>query len=144
MEMDKLDKVALLARSRENEAANALQRDKQALVDSNQRLEQLKDFKEEYELRLQTLAGGGIDARRLADYRRFLASLNDAINVQDQEVGRGQERVQTSQEEFVDKSLRRGNVDELIGRSRAARAVEEARREQKAVDEGIAARFRSE
>mgnify|MGYP003109664296 FL=1 len=144
MELDKLDKVALLARSRENEAANALQRDKQALVDSNQRLEQLKGFKEEYELRLQTLAGSGIDARRLADYRRFLAGLNDAINVQDQEVGRGQERVQTSQEEFVDKSLRRGNVDELIGRSRAARAVEEARREQKAVDEGIAARFRSE
>ena len=104
----------------------------------------MKGFKEEYELRLQTLAGSGIDARRLADYRRFLAGLNDAINVQDQEVGRGQERVQTSQEEFVDKSLRRGNVDELIGRSRAARAVEEARREQKAVDEGIAARFRSE
>lgn len=141
MELDKLDKVALLARSRENEAANALQRNKQALVDSSQRLEQLKGFKQEYEHRLQAMAGSGMDARQLADYRRFLASLNDAIDVQGQEVGRGEERVQASHEEFVDKSLRRGNVDELIGRSRAAQAVEEARREQKATDEGTLARF---
>jgi flagellar FliJ protein len=136
MDLDKLDKVALLARSKESAAASQLHREKQALQTSSSRLEQLETFKNEYETRLASLARSGMDARQLADYRRFLAGINDAIRIQGEEVDRGQERVETSREAFVDRSLRRGNVDELIGRSRAALAADQARKEQRVADEG--------
>jgi flagellar FliJ protein len=144
MDLDKLDKVALLARSKETAAASALHRQQAQLQSSSHRLEQLESFKAEYELKLESLARTGMDARQLVAYRRFLAGLNDAIRLQGEEVDRSQERVEASRETFVDHSLRRGNVDELIGRSRAARAAEEARREQRATDEDTLARRRPE
>ena len=141
MDVDKLDKVALLARSKENAAATELHRQRQALQTSNSRLEQLESFKTEYESRLESLSRSGMDARQLADYRRFLAGLNDAIRIQGEEVDRGQERVDASREAYVDRNLRRGNVDELIGRSRAALATDEARKEQRIADEGALDRY---
>jgi flagellar FliJ protein len=82
------------------------------------------------------MAREGIDARRLADYRRFLLSLNDAINTQGREITRGEQAVQSSRDEFRDRSLRRGSVDELISRGRATLMLEESRREQRLSDEG--------
>ncbi len=144
MDLDKLDKVALLARSRETAAASALQRQQQELQSSNSRLEQLQTFKSEYEARLQAMSSSGMDARQLADYRRFLAGLNDAIRLQGDEVDRSQARVDESREAFVDRSLRRGNVDELIGRSRVAQALDDARREQRLADDDSLSRHRNE
>ncbi len=144
MDLDKLDKVALLARSRETAAASALQRQQQELQSSNSRLEQLQTFKNEYEARLHAMSSSGMDARQLADYRRFLAGLNDAIRLQGDEVDRSQARVDESRETFVDRSLRRGNVDELIGRSRVAQALDDARREQRLADDDSLSRHRNE
>lgn len=144
MDLDKLDKVALVARSRESSAANALQRQQQELQTSSSRLEQLQTFKNEYEARLQAMSSSGMDARQLADYRRFLAGLNDAIRVQGDEVDRGQERVDASRETFIDRSLHRGNVDELIGRSRVAQALDDARREQRLADDDSLTRHRDD
>ncbi|MEM1187741.1 MAG: flagellar export protein FliJ [Pseudomonadota bacterium] len=144
MDLDKLDKVALVARSRESSAASALQRQQQELQSSSSRLEQLQTFKNEYEARLQAMSSSGMDARQLADYRRFLAGLNDAIRVQGDEVDRGQERVDASRESYIDRSLHRGNVDELIGRSRVAQALDDARREQRLADDDSLARRREE
>jgi len=144
VDLDKLDKVALLARSKESAAASALHREQQNLQTSNSRLEQLETFKSEYETRLAAISEAGMDARQLADYRRFLSGLNDAIKMQSVEVDRGQQRVDASREEYVDRSLRRGNVDELIGRSRAALAVDEARKEQRLADESSMVRYRRE
>ena len=140
MEIDKLDKVALLAHSQENRAATTLQRNQQALNASSARLQQLESFKSEYEQRLDTMAKAGMDARQLADYRRFLAGLNDAIQLQGQEVSRGQDEVKSSRDSYVDRSLRRGSVDELISRGRAAQAIEDARREQRRTDDSTLAR----
>ena len=90
------------------------------------------------------MSSSGMDARQLADYRRFLAGLNDAIRLQGDEVDRSQARVDESREAFVDRSLRRGNVDELIGRSRVAQALDDARREQRLADDDSLSRHRNE
>lgn len=141
MQLDKLDKVALLARSRETAAATDLHRRQRDLHSSSARLEQLLSFKSEYEERLGALARSGIDARQLAGYRRFLGSLNDAIRAQGEDVDRSRDRVDASRDAYVDRSLRRGSVDELISRGRAALAAADARREQRASDESALARY---
>jgi len=141
MQIDKLDKVAMLARSRETAAATELNRRQQDLHSSSQRLDQLLSFKSEYEARLEAMARSGMDARQLADYRRFLGSLNDAIRTQSEDVDRSRDRVDASRDTYIDRSLRRGSVDELISRSRAALAADEARREQRISDENAIARY---
>jgi flagellar FliJ protein len=135
MELDKLDKVAMLARSEENRAAGTLHKSQQALDESAARLSQLEQFKREYEQRLEAIASSGIDARQLVDYRKFLHNLNDAINVQDKEIHRGESELELSREALVDRSLRRSTVDELISRGRVALQQEASKREQRHSDE---------
>ena len=115
MELDKLDKVAMLARSQESRAAGTFQRSQQALDQSAARRTQLEQFKQEYEQKLQAMGSAGMDARQLADYRLFLKNLNDAIHVQDQDVNRSAADLESSREALVDRSLRRSSVE--IGRA---------------------------
>jgi len=135
MQLDKLDKVAMLARTQENRAAGTLQKNRQSLDQSTARLSQLEQFRREYEDRLDARSREGIDARQLAEYRRFLCNLNNAISVQGDEIAQSETAVQSSQSEYVERSLRRGNLDELISRGRAALSLEEDRREQRLSDE---------
>lgn len=135
MELDKLDKVAMLARSQENRAAGTFQRSQQALDQSAARRTQLEQFKAEYEQRLQAMGRAGMDARQLADYRLFLSNLNDAIHLQDQDVSRSAAELESSREALVDRSLRRSSVDELVHRGRLNLLREGDKQEQQLSDE---------
>lgn len=135
MDLEKLDKVATLARSEESRAAGVMQQNRQTLEQSNARLAQLNSFKGEYEERLSSLASKGIDARRLADYRSFLSKLDEAISMLEQEIGRHESELRSSRDAYVQRSTRRSSVDELIQRGRLALAQAEGRREQRANDE---------
>lgn len=135
MELDKLDKVAMLARSQENRAAGTMQRSQQALDQSAARRSQLEQFKLEYEQRLQAMGSAGMDARQLADYRLFLSNLNDAINLQDQDVNRSEAELESNREALVDRSLRRSSVDELVNRGRLNLLRQGDKQEQRHSDE---------
>lgn len=143
MELDKLDKVAMLARSQENRAAGTLQRSQQALDQSAARRTQLEEFKREYEQRLEAMGSAGMDARQLADYRLFLSNLNDAINLQDQDVARSEAELESHREALVDRSLRRSSVDELINRGRLNLLRQDDKLEQQRSDELSLQRYES-
>jgi flagellar FliJ protein len=144
MELDKLDKVALLARSAENRAAGALQEGRRQLQRSNGQLTQLEQFKIEYEQRLEVLAQDGMEARQLQDYRRFLANLNAAIDRQGQEVARDEASIVEQREAYVDRSVRRESLDMLLERGRAMLLRDQERREQRDSDERALRYHRSE
>lgn len=135
MNADQLDKVAFVARTEENKAAGALQQKRQAVEQSQQRLGQLEAFRQEYENRLQGMASSGMDARQLADYRHFLVGLNQAIVQQGNEVTRGEAQVSESREDLLDRSLRRGSLDELVSRTRVSLQQDLERKEQRLSDE---------
>lgn len=135
MELDKLDTVAMLARSAENEAAGQLEQGRQRLQNTNSQLGQLETFKREYEARLERLAEGGMAARQLQDYRRFLANLSAAIDRQGSEVTRAEEALKEDREQFVERSIRRESLDMLIARGRKMLLEQEDRREQRNADE---------
>ena len=135
MNPGQLDKVALVAQAEQNKAAATHQRQQAALSASRERLGQLEQFRAEYEARLEAMAGAGMDARQLADYRRFLASLNDAILRQGDEVARDETGVTQTREALQARSLRRDSVDQLVERTRAALLMADERREQRLSDE---------
>jgi flagellar FliJ protein len=135
MELDKLDAVAMLARSQENAAAGKLEQGRSRLAQSNSQLSQLEAFKLEYEQRLATLAQSGMAARQLQDYRRFLANLNAAIGRQGTEVSRAEGAVQEDREALLQRSLRRESLDMLVARGRKLLLEQTDRREQRDSDE---------
>ncbi|MEM6545236.1 MAG: flagellar export protein FliJ [Pseudomonadota bacterium] len=135
MDPTQLDKVAVVARADESKAANVHQQRQQVAQQSQQRLGQLEQFRQEYETRLSALGKSGMDARQLADYRRFLSGLSDAISRQGDELQRDRANMVASQNDLREQSLRRMTVDELIAQTRAGLLREEERREQKLNDE---------
>ncbi|MEM7691468.1 MAG: flagellar export protein FliJ [Pseudomonadota bacterium] len=135
MDPTQLDKVAVVARADESKAATVHQQRQQVAQQSQQRLGQLEQFRQEYETRLSALGKSGMDARQLADYRRFLSGLSDAISRQGDELQRDRANMVASQNDLREQSRRRMTVDELIAQTRAGLLREEERREQKLNDE---------
>lgn len=142
MNTGQLDKVAGAAQAEENRAALAHRNERRALDQSAQRLHQLQAFRLEYEQRLERITGAGIDARQLADYRRFLSQLNEAIERQGQEVQRSQSAVEDSREALRQRAVRRDSLEQLLERARLSQRREDERREQKLSDEAALRRSR--
>ena len=132
---ESLGKVAQLARLEEQHAAESARSQRGALGDAQARLEQLQTFRREYEGRLAGLAGDGIDARQLRDYRAFLLRLNEAISQQSQQVAHQRDRLSERQNVLQEKSARRESVDTLRERHRLAEARGAGRQEQRLQDE---------
>jgi flagellar FliJ protein len=135
-----LGKVAQLARLEERHAAESARSQRGALGDAQGRLEQLQTFRQEYEQRLAALAGDGMDARLLSDYRSFLLRLNEAIGLQSQQVQQRRDQLSARQSELREKSARRESVDTVLERHRLLQARGDGRREQRLQDEASSRR----
>lgn len=143
MNTGQLGKLVFAAQAEENRAALAHRNERRALDQSAQRLNQLRVFRLEYEQRLERTASKGIDARRLADYRRFLSQLNEAIERQGHEVQRGRSAVEDSREALLRRAMRRESLDRLLERARLKQRRDRERREQKLSDEAALLRSRA-
>jgi flagellar FliJ protein len=138
-----LDAVAQLARLREQQAAEATTTQRTVLASEEGRLYQLQSFREEYEARLTSQAGEGIDARTLRDYRNFLLKLNEAIALQVQRVAEQNKTLGERRQELRRQSGRRESVDGLIERQRDEQRRDADRREQRIQDEASTQRHQS-
>lgn len=143
MNTGQLGKLVFAAQAEENRAALAHRKERRALDQSAQRLNQLRVFCREYEQRLERVASKGIDARQLADYRRFLSQLNEAIERQGHEVQGRRRAVEDSREALLRRVVRRESLDQLLERARLNQRRDRERREQKLSDEAALLRSRA-
>ena len=143
MNTRQLGKLVFAAQAEENRAALAHRKERGALDQSAQRLNQLRVFRREYEQRLERMASTGIDARQLADYRRFLSQLNEAIERQGHEVQGRRRAVEDSREALLRRAVRRESLDQLLERARLNQRRDRERREQKLSDEAALLRSRA-
>jgi flagellar FliJ protein len=143
-DLKQLDRVALLAKTAEVKAADALAQKQREFQKSSQQLQQLEGFRSEYELRLKAMSGNGISVRQLQDYQQFLGNLNRAISQQSDEVERDGVQVQSEREHFIERSLRRDSLEQLIGRRRVDEQQRVADVEQRQHDEESLRRYVSE
>ncbi|MES9825646.1 MAG: flagellar export protein FliJ [Candidatus Thiodiazotropha endolucinida] len=81
----RLKPVQRFAHSKEQKAARMMGQAKKSLQQEEAKLEQLKLYHQEYLERFKKMAGEGMNATQLQEYRAFLAKLDEAIN-QQQEV----------------------------------------------------------
>jgi len=78
----RLDPVVRVAENREQQAARSLGNSQSALNQAQQRLNELRNYREEYVQRFHANGAIGMSAVQMGDYRLFLSNLSCAIEQQ--------------------------------------------------------------
>ena len=124
-----------LAEDRSQAAAQTLARLKQAWQDSENKLNQLRGFLDEYNQRLHQQAQTGFSISQLRDFQAFILKLELAIRAQTEEVERCRMRWHKGQEEWQAREREVKAYQTLRQRHDEAERKSEERLDQRLQDE---------
>ncbi|MES1923773.1 flagellar export protein FliJ [Salinisphaera sp. T31B1] len=130
-----LDTLLELATDQRDAAAVALGRLYNAHRHSQQQLDALIAYRQEYRQRLEAHMAEGLSMASLDNYRRFLTSLDGAIAHQRQALAHSEQRVAGGKHQWQDRQRRLQSYDVLATRRRDSAVRAEAKREQQTTDE---------
>lgn len=124
-----------LSRNHVDSAAKNLQLLKVRWNDAEEKLEQLLAYRESYRERLRDSGSGGMSAMALRDFQLFLAKLDTAINLQQDEVARCHARWDAGRQEWMRQRSKAKAFGVLSQRHRRSEEQRENQIEQKEQDE---------
>ena len=133
-----LQTVLDLMQTRTDEAARELGRRLVAEQDARKQLELLETYREEYARRFQAASQSGLSPLQWANYREFLARLDEAIGQQAQVVAQTVHHTAAGQSAFIAQRGRLQAFDTLAQRHQHSERRRENRQEQKQLDERTA------
>jgi flagellar protein FliJ len=132
---ERLKPIQRLNMSRENDAARALGHSVQLLQQHEQRLHELRQYRDEYDRQIQELGQNGVIASRLQQMQRFLNNLNLAI-AQQQEIVEKARQQQEQQRHSWQRAHNKSQVmDNVAERYRRDEQYQANKRDQKENDE---------
>ncbi|MFT4823232.1 MAG: flagellar FliJ protein [Halioglobus sp.] len=140
MKTGKMDKVAAVAKIAEQLSARELGQARQSHQEKSAKLEQLIQFRSDYEAGLGAKGGQGMPAKQLQDYRIFLSKLSDAIAQQTREVDASDEQLGKVRAQWRSKSQRKSALDHLVEERHKSELQAKDKAEQKESDENTMAR----
>ncbi|MCB1675512.1 MAG: flagellar export protein FliJ [Halioglobus sp.] len=140
MDVDKLGKVAGVANSATQKSALEFKATQQAHREKCDQLEQLQQFKREYEAQLQSIGVQGMAARQLQDYRLFLGKLNQAIDEQTRDIHSAQQRLGDAREDWIARTRRSSALDQAMDHELLRQRQSRDKAEQREADEKSMAR----
>jgi flagellar protein FliJ len=130
-----LDTLIEQSRKARDQAGRSLADDRRGQAQSAAQLDALRRYRQEYCRRLQDAMGRGIDAATLANYRRFIRSLDDAIDAALRALDQQQEKVAASQQHWKQRQRQLSSYDTLASRRAEQARQQEQRRERRDNDE---------
>lgn len=132
----RLQPVAEVTRHRERDAAKRLGRSQQSLNEQQERLQELKGFREQYQHRYQeALVGNRLAAASIQEYQAFLQRLDQAIQQQQQMVTAGARDYETCRRQWLESRCRAGAIDKVVERHRTQERQQRERNEQFETDD---------
>lgn len=140
MKAGKMDKVAAVAKMDEQQSLQEFSKSRQSHQQKLDRLEQLLQYKADYEAALGVKGSEGIAANQLQDYRLFLGKLNQAIEQQMQDLQGSEASLEQLQARWLSKSQRKEALDNLVDERHKEHSRARDKAEQKEADEGAIAR----
>ena len=132
---DRLRPVKMLAENKVKDAAMHMARSSKAYEESLQQLAKLTHYREEYMTQFKAKGEKGIPAARLVEYQAFVHKIDQAIEMQKQNVEKARHDVGHKQASFQAKHNRKKAVDKVIEKSRTSENMATDSREQKEVDD---------
>lgn len=130
-----IDKAATVAGIAEQRSAGTFSEAQVKLQEQQQRLQQLLDFRREYQQRFAQLGREGACAVTLAEFHRFIAELNQAIEQQQLEVAGAESQLVDSRSDWLQQSQRRQALDSLVDQRRRDELLQREKRAQQRADE---------
>lgn len=118
---------------REREAAKRLGEAQQRMQATEQRLDELVRYRDEYTQ--QFANGGSLTAARLRDYRVFLERLNQAVEQQRALVTRARQEADAQRQRWLDSHMRVQALGKVVERYRDEERGHQERRLQKESDQ---------
>lgn len=132
---ERIRRLNALNLSQREEAARKLGALLAELTRQQERLDKLRQYNQEYQTQLRARLAGGVSAPELARFNRFLASLQQAIEQQEQQVALAEHNVGLGQLEWKNRHNEVHKLDTLSARLEASEALAARRAEQRQVDE---------
>lgn len=132
---ERLKPVRLVAQNNERDAAKVFGDAQRSLKDQEIKLEQLRQFHQEYLQRFEAAARVGMTAPQLMEYQAFMAKLKLAIEQQEATVEARRQEKTLSKEKWQVKHSRTEALGKVIDRYRKEEIQSQERREQKESDE---------
>ena len=129
-----------LAEQTERDRATRLVEAERRLSEAGRRLEDLIRFRHEYERAFHERATSGAEMRSLRESRLFIASLDDAVRVQEGQLGDLRERLSEERQGWSEAATRKKVVSKVVERVRHEEGSREAKRVQHEMDERAAQR----
>jgi len=131
----KMDKVAAVAKFAEQKSAQEFSASSKSHQQKREQLDQLAQFKVDYELALDAKGSSGIDASQLQNYRQFLVQLNQAIAQQSREVENSRESLEIVKAKWFSTSQRKKALEHLVDERQKKQVKAREKAEQKQSDE---------
>lgn len=135
MTSHKIEKAATAARVSEQKSLQAFSADRKSHREKRAQLEQLLQYKADYETALAERGSEGMEASRLRDYRAFLAKLNAAIDQQQRELAEAEGELRSKQAQWIDSTKRTRALDQLVDERQREELRVRDKAEQKRADE---------
>ncbi len=128
-------KLHRLIQGREQEAAQALGRSQQRLLDSKNQLTALHDYRTDYFQQLQKQGEQGITGQMLNSYQGFLNQLDVAIEQQHKQIATFNEECDTMRRHWLIRRNRTQVIEKTMQRFDQREQVQHDRREQRELDD---------
>ncbi len=124
-----------LAEARKSLAAQEFAQAAAAHSHARERLVLIQSYRADYETRMRSQAGAGIDGTRVGNYTRFIQQLSDAVEQQTSEVQRCANHMNTVRNAFFIEERKFKSLEILAQRDAQRKTSAEAKRVQKQIDE---------
>ena len=130
-----IDTLIEIAEREVDDAAKLLGKAIRAHEDTLKKLDLLKQYRDDYALRLQDGASRGLSVSQYTNFLSFLAKLDTAIEGQKQVVLDAEHRITMAKTEWQASEKKRLSYDTLQNRAQSILLKKEAKRDQKQTDE---------
>ncbi len=131
----RLKPVQQIAGSREKKAAKQFGDSQRSLNGHKDKLEELRQYHQEYMGRFQKAMQNGISSAQLQEYRAFIAKLNDAIRQQEQVVASSQQDRSNKQSSWQKRHTRVKALGKVVDRYKKEEVKIADKKEQSEADE---------
>jgi flagellar FliJ protein len=132
---ERMKPVSRIAESRERDAAQAMAATREKLAQEEARHQELTGYRDDYAKRFEDAGRQGLAADKIADYRRMINQLNEALTWQGRRVDAARADYERDREAWLKTRQRVDVLDKATERFRNEERRESDRREQKETDE---------
>jgi flagellar FliJ protein len=137
-----MEPVKQLAEDKADAAAKELADAQRRLDEQGRRLEQLHEFRGQYQQQRTRSGESGIDGFRLRDYNAFVSRIDEAVAQQQREIAQLEAEVERKRRQWTELLSRARAIDKVVGRYADDERRDEDRRAQRQADAVSQARYR--